>query len=170
MKTRRNRRARTRKAHETRALLALNQVALDSAAEGVCIYDRDNRVVLHNRRYLEIFKMSPKVVRRGTSYRRVLEHSAEMGNFSPEIVEEKWQDRLRRLATRKPFSMEQRLPSGTIMTFSFRPLPNGAWLALYDDITSQAKLETELQLQTERIDTRSPICRMGCACSAPMSA
>ena len=38
----------------TEALLALSQLALDRMEQGVCVYDADNRIVLLNRRYLEL--------------------------------------------------------------------------------------------------------------------
>ena len=58
------------------ALVALSQLALDRMEQGVCVYDADNRIVLLNRRYVELFDMSPEIVRLGTSYRDVLAHSA----------------------------------------------------------------------------------------------
>jgi PAS domain-containing protein len=57
--------ARSPQKTSTEALLALSRVALDSAAQGVCIYDADNRVVLFNRRFLELFHLSADVIRPG---------------------------------------------------------------------------------------------------------
>ena len=65
MKKSQRRTARTLKKASTEALLALSRVALDSAAQGVCIYDADNRVVLFNSRFIELFNLSVDVVRSG---------------------------------------------------------------------------------------------------------
>src|SRR5580704_16994054 len=127
MKTRRKRQARTREPLGTRDLLALCRTALDGVVQGACIYDAEHRMILGNRRYLELFGLSPEIVRPGSSYRRVLEHSAAVGNFAPELIERKWQERRARLVLGEPFSMRQQLPSGLIMTLDFRPLPDGAW-------------------------------------------
>ena len=51
-------------------LLALSQIALDSTAQGICVYDADNRIVLFNRRYIELFEMSAEMVRIGTPIAR----------------------------------------------------------------------------------------------------
>src|ERR1700730_16431627 len=117
----------------TEALLALSRVALDSAAQGVCIYDVDNRVVLFNRRFIELFNLSADVVRPGMTYRELMEHSADCGNFQPERVEPICRERFALVAARKPFSAQQEMPNGMIMTLDIRPLADGSWITVCDD-------------------------------------
>jgi diguanylate cyclase (GGDEF)-like protein len=136
----------------TEALLALSRIALDSAAQGVCIYDADNRVVLFNRRFIELFNLSVDLVRPGLTYRELMEHSADCGNFPPERVEPICRERLALVSAGKPFSAQQEMPNGMIMTLDIRPLADGSWITVCDDITRRAKLETALQVQTDRIE------------------
>jgi diguanylate cyclase (GGDEF)-like protein len=151
MTQRHRRRARAPKP-ATEALLALSGIALDGAAQGICVYDADNRVVLFNRAYLELFNLSADVIRPGLSYREVMEHSAARGNFAPEMVEPICRERVTLAAAGKRVSVQQQLPSGIIMTLDIRPLPDGGWIIICDDITRRAKLETALQVQTDRIE------------------
>ncbi len=151
MSQRHRRRARAPKP-ATEALLALSGIALDSAAQGICVYDADSRVVLFNRAYLELFNLSADVIRLGLSYREVMEHSAARGNFAPEMVEPICRERVTLAAAGKRVSVQQQLPSGIIMTLDIRPLPDGGWIIICDDITRRAKLETALQVQTDRIE------------------
>jgi diguanylate cyclase (GGDEF)-like protein len=152
MATRRNRNRRARKERATEELLALSRIALDSSAQGICIYNADNRVVLFNRRYLDMFNMSADLIRPGVSYREVLAHSASLGNLAPDTVDQLVRDRLALLAKGQAFATEQLMPSGLIMTLEVRPLPDGGWVTVCDDVTGRARLETALQLQTERIE------------------
>jgi len=152
MTARRKKETRQRKTRGTAALLTLSQSALDGVAEGVCVYDADNRIVLFNRRYVELFNMSPDVIRPGISYADVLTHSASLGNFPPEELDGLICQRHALLAAREPFSMEQVLPSGVVMTLDIRPLPEGGWITVCDDVTHRAKLERALRIQTERIE------------------
>jgi diguanylate cyclase (GGDEF)-like protein len=152
MAARRKRETRQRKTHGTAALLALSQTALDGTSEGVCVYDAENRIVLFNRRYLELFNMSPDVIRPGISYADVLTHSALLGNFPPEELDALICQRHALLAARAPFRVEQILPSGVVMTLDIRPLPDGGWITICDDVTHRAKLEKALRVQTERIE------------------
>ncbi len=54
-----NRPAENRPPDGASALLALHQAALDAMAHGVCVLDADWRIAVVNRRYLEIFDLSP---------------------------------------------------------------------------------------------------------------
>ena len=152
MAARRKKEVRQRKTRGTAALLPLSQTALDGVAEGVCVYDSDNRIVLFNRRYRELFNLSPDVIRPGITYAEVLTHSASLGNIPPETLDGLICRRHALLAAREPFSMEQVLPSGVVMTLDIRPLPDGGWITVCDDVTHRAKLEKALRVQTERIE------------------
>lgn len=132
------------------ALLSLSQLALDHMEQGVCVYDADNRIVLVNQRYLTMFNMSAEIVRLGTSYRDVLAHSAELGNFPLNELDALYAKRVGRIATGKPFRTEQRLSDGLVLSLDMKPLPGGGWMTICDDVTRRARLEAELKLQTER--------------------
>jgi PAS domain-containing protein len=152
MATRRNSRTRARDMRPTEQLLALSRIALESTAQGVCVYSADNRVVLFNQRYLDLFNMSADVIRPSLSYREVLTHSASIGNIALENVEQMVCDRLTEVADGEPFSAQQLMPSGLIVTLDLRPLPGGGWIAICDDITRRTQLESALQLQTRRVE------------------
>ena len=143
---------RSRKAQAITARLALSQNVLESVTQGICVYDADNRVVLFNRRFLELFNLSPDVVRPGIGYRQLLEHSASRGNLAPELVEKHYQARLALLASGRPCSVEQEQPNGVVTTLDVRLLPDGGWLTVCDDVTHRARLERALRIQTERIE------------------
>ncbi|OAF17236.1 PAS-domain containing protein [Bradyrhizobium neotropicale] len=132
------------------ALLVLSQLALDRMEQGVCVYDADNRIVLLNHRYLELFDLSADVVRQGTSYREVLAHSATRGNFPESELDALYASRIAQIAAGEPFRTEQRLSSGLVMALDLKPLPGGGWMTICDDVTRRARLEAELRVQTER--------------------
>lgn len=95
------------------ALVVLSQLALDHMEQGVCVYDADNRIVLVNQRYLTLFDMSADIVRVGTSYREVLEHSARRGNFPQDEFDALYSARIAQIAAGKPFR-----PSSGLQTAS----------------------------------------------------
>src|SRR5215472_11296705 len=152
MKKRQRRKARPPHKPAAEGLLALHRIALDSAAQDICVYDADNRVVLFNRRFVELFNLSADVVRAGLTYRELMDHSAACGNFPPERVESICRERFALVAAGKPFSAQQEIPNGILMTLDIRPLADGSWITVCDDITRRAKLETALQVQTDRIE------------------
>jgi diguanylate cyclase (GGDEF)-like protein len=141
---------RTDCGHNAEALLALSQLALDRMEQGVCVYDAANRIVLLNRRYLELFNLSPDVVSRGTSYRDVLAHSSARGNIARSDLDALYTTRLTLIAAGEAFRTEQTLADGRVMTLDMKPLPGGGWMTICDDVTRLARLEAELRVQTER--------------------
>jgi PAS domain-containing protein len=152
MTTRRKKSASHRESNSLAARLARHQIALDTMSHGLCMFDAGYRVVLFNRRYLELLNLSPEVIRPGLSLREVLEHSAKRGNFPRDEVEEKWQERRNKLASGRPFTLRQRFPDGTIIAFHFRPMRDGGWVSVSEDMTVEERLQAELRLQNERLD------------------
>jgi PAS domain-containing protein len=134
------------------ALLALHRAALDAMAHGLCVFDAELRIALFNRRYLEIFNLLPEVVRPGLPYREMLAHSCERGNLAPDAVEAFWRERRKLLQAGATFTCCRALPSGLIVSMRYEPLPEGGWVSVYEDVTAQHRLESELRVQVERLD------------------
>jgi len=147
-----NRPAENRPPDGAGALLALHRAALDAMAHGLCVFDAEWRVALFNRRYLEIFNLSADVIRPGLSYRDMLAHSCAVGNLTPEAVEPFWRGRRKLLESGEPFTFCRELLSGIFVSMRYEPLPDGGWVSVYEDVTAQHRLESELRVQVERLD------------------
>ena len=59
-------------AGQLRQLVALHEAALDSMTHGLCVVDAEQRVVLFNARYLEMYDLSPETVRIGMPFLELL--------------------------------------------------------------------------------------------------
>jgi PAS domain S-box-containing protein len=57
----------------------LMDATLESMAQGLCVYDRDFRVVVLNRRYREIYGLGEDDVRPGMTMREVIGRSVAKG-------------------------------------------------------------------------------------------
>src|SRR4029077_15879 len=113
------------------ALLAPHRAALDAMAHGLCVFDADWRIALFNRRYLEIFNLSPEAIRPGLPYREMLAHSCARGNFTPDTAEAFWRERRELLQKGKPFPFCRELPRGLFVSMRYEPLPDGGWVSVY---------------------------------------
>jgi PAS domain-containing protein len=132
--------------------LALHRAALDAMAHGVCVFDADWRIALVNRRYLEIFNLSPEVIRPGLPCREAYAHSCARGNLPPEAFDAFWRERRALLERGTSFEICRKLPRGTVVTVRYEPLPDGGWVSVCEDVTAQHRLESELRVQVERLD------------------
>jgi PAS domain S-box-containing protein len=135
--------------HDT---LALHQIALDTMAHGVCMFDAEQRVVLFNQQYLAMFDFAPDVVRAGMTFRAMLEHLAQRGFLPEPSVERLWRERCARIALGKPFSVRRQRPNGRAIAVHFRPAVGGSWVCVCEDVSAQAQMEFELRQQVELLD------------------
>ena len=55
--------------------------AVDNMSQGFLLYDAQNRLVLRNRRYIEMYRLSPQIVKTGCSLHEVIRHRQETGLF-----------------------------------------------------------------------------------------
>ncbi len=65
----------------------LLQSVLNNLLQGVVMFDAEARLVFCNPRYVEMYGLSPKVVKPGCSLRDILEHRCEVGAFSGDVDE-----------------------------------------------------------------------------------
>jgi PAS domain S-box-containing protein len=138
--------------HPPADTLALHQLALDTMAHGVCMFDADQRLVLFNQQYLAMFDFAPDVVRAGMTFREMLEHLAQHGFLPAPSVERLWRERCARIALGKPFSVRRRRPNGRTIAVHFRPAVGGSWVCVCEDVSAQALMEFELRQQVELLD------------------
>ena len=59
--------------------------AISNMSQGLNMFDAQGRIVLLNRRYLEMYKLSPEVVKVGCSLQKLIQHRKETGLFSGDV-------------------------------------------------------------------------------------
>src|SRR4051794_34381271 len=63
------------------------RIALDNMSQGLCMFDGSERLVVCNQRYLEMYGMSPEVVRPGITLSELLQARIAAGSFSRDAQE-----------------------------------------------------------------------------------
>jgi diguanylate cyclase (GGDEF)-like protein len=138
-------------ADELRAQNERFAAAVENMSHGLCMFDADERMIICNSLYISIFRMSPEVLKPGTRFIDILQHSVDIGS-ALQNAEELY-------AVRKPFierglpaTYEETLADGRIINISHRPLAWGGWVSIYEDITEQRVAEDALKEQHRRFD------------------
>jgi PAS domain-containing protein len=54
--------------------------ALNNMTQGLVMLDNNLRVIVCNKRYIEMYNLSPEIVKPGIAMRDILEHSCALGN------------------------------------------------------------------------------------------
>ena len=68
--------------HMSRKDEQLLQTVLNNMSQGVLMFDSETRLIFCNKRYIELYGLSPDIVKPGCSLRELLRHRIERGSFS----------------------------------------------------------------------------------------
>lgn len=131
----------------------LLQSALDQVRHGLCVFDKDMRLICWNRQFRTILGLPPELVRVGAPLDRILRSQAERGDFGPGDREEQVADRLLRLAVTKETFQEQ-LPGEKILEVRTSPMPQGGIVTTFSDITDRVAAASALARANENLERR----------------
>ena len=123
------------------------RAALDNMHHGLCMFGADRRLLVHNDRYLELFGFSADVVRPGISTRGILEHSVAIGNHSAEDIDA-IHERVVESFSGAQVSFLHAIRDKTLAV-THSPMPDGGWVATFEDITDRLTSEAALRESEE---------------------
>jgi diguanylate cyclase (GGDEF)-like protein/PAS domain S-box-containing protein len=113
--------------------------ALNNMSQGLCMFDREQRLLVFNKKYTEMYGFTPTA---GMSLRDLFAIRSAEGSLPQErahIV-----NRLELVAKNQPYCAVDRMPDGRTIAITHQPMSNGGWVALHQDITAQKRAEAEL--------------------------
>ena len=126
------------KAAELEAMNLRFDAALNNMSQGLCMFDAQQRVVVANTRYADIYHLTPDHVEPGTPLRQILEYRRQKGtNFATPTDEYL-------SANVKKTSEVQELADGRVVAINRSPMPAGGWLTTHQDITDRALNEKRI--------------------------
>lgn len=126
--------------------------AVGNLAQGMVMYDADARLVLWNQRYIDMYGLSPDIVRQGCTFLELLKHRKELGAFIGE-PEPRRQRNLSLAAEGKPWSNLNVLSDGRSIQTIQCPMPGGGWVSTHEDITERLRAGALLREQKLQLDT-----------------
>jgi diguanylate cyclase (GGDEF)-like protein len=117
--------------------------ALNNMSHGLLLFDADARMVICNRRYLELYRVSANDVQPGKSVLELLQARAKAGTFFGDA--EKYAEMLRnKIACGEAYERMVELPDGrTIFTVS-RPMRGGGWVVTHEDVSERRRAEKQI--------------------------
>ena len=128
---------------ELREQNRLFDAALNNMTQGLCMFDKDARLVVRNQRYLTMYGLSPDVVKRGCTLRELIQHRKDRGSFSGDPKEYS-RDMLRALASGEPVKSVVEIGNGRVVALVSNPIPGGGWVATHEDITERREAEAKI--------------------------
>ncbi len=115
--------------------------AVDNMTQGLLMFDADRRIVICNQRYLDLYGVSPEIVKPGATLREVIAHRKELGSIVGD-VDAFCARVLRDLPKGKPFIVE--MTDGRSIQIFDRPMAAGGWVSTHEDITERRQLDRQI--------------------------
>ncbi|TFZ56039.1 EAL domain-containing protein [Methylorubrum sp. Q1] len=119
--------------------------ALANMTQGLCMFDADQRLLVWNRRYLEIFGLPEGALDVGMSQRAIIEALVTLGCYKRGVTVDAVSEGTRTSLTADGSkSVLRELADGRIIAVTHRPMPGGGWVATFEDITERRRNEARI--------------------------
>jgi signal transduction histidine kinase len=118
---------------------------LDHLDQGISVFDGSLKLVVCNRRYLELLEFPAHFGTPGTSVEVFYRFNAERGEYGAGDIETLVADRVALARRFQPHHLERIRPNGVILEIRGMPLPAGGWVTVYSDVTDRRRAEAALQ-------------------------
>ena len=123
--------------------------AINNMTQGLVLFDSSHRVVISNQRFIEMYGLSPDVVKPGCSFRDIIAHRKQCGSFSGE-VDEYCSIVSREIEQRKVRRFVTKTPAGRSIQITNKPTADGGWVSTHEDVTEHTEAERILQESEKR--------------------
>jgi len=131
------------KSHELERANARFDAALNNMSQGLCLFDAGARIVVCNAQYLQMYHLSPAVVRPGLTLRELIAHRKATGFFTGDV--DQYVGRiLESVAQGQPFAWVVEASDGRFVHVLNRPIASGGWVATHEDVTERWRSEARI--------------------------
>ncbi len=137
--------------HQSREIEQI-RTAIDSMAQGLCMFDAAERLVVCNAQYYKMYELTPADVKPGSTLSEVLAKRVAKDTFSRDPHEYR-KEFLTAVGLGRTIVHEVKSRGGHLILVTNHPMKGGGWIGTHEDITErrQAELQrTTMQHQEQR--------------------
>ncbi|WFU43577.1 EAL domain-containing protein [Bradyrhizobium sp. CB82] len=125
--------------------LSLEKQRLDTAmntmTQGLLMFDQDERLIVCNRRYVDMYGLSASVVKPGAHLRDVIQHRHDTGSFNGDV--DSYCDGILSAMGRIQSSVVE-TTAGRLIEIRNQPAISGGWLATHEDVTERVRADERI--------------------------
>ncbi|WP_249165429.1 PAS-domain containing protein [Bradyrhizobium sp. AUGA SZCCT0431] len=127
------------KAAELEAMNVRFDAALNNMSQGLCMFDAEQKVVVWNARYGDIYHLNRDQIKPGISLAQILEYRREKGTNFSDVAPETYLKK-----NVKETKEIRELADGRVVAIARHMMANGGWLTTHEDITDRARNEKRI--------------------------
>ncbi len=134
-------------------LIEVQRETLDNLYEGVAVYGADGRLKLSNPAFARIWSLSADFLAGEPHVRDLVEQTRKYFEISDEVWAERSETRVARTTEPEARSGRRERTDGTVIDWTQMPLPDGASLFTFIDVTDSIRVERALLERNEALQT-----------------
>ncbi|WP_192177389.1 diguanylate cyclase domain-containing protein, partial [Mesorhizobium amorphae] len=129
------------------------ETAIDNVSQGICFFGADERLILCNRRYAEIYRIAPDELQPGLTLGEIVERRVAAGTSA--MPADAYLTMARSVNSSNASRIwSAKLADGRTIQICHQPMPDGSWVATHEDIT---ELIASRQIVDERMSLQALI-------------
>jgi len=134
--------------------------AIENMMHGLCMFDAEKRLVVSNKRYADLYRLPPDLLKIGTPHQAITAHRVTNRIFADETdagAADTNPDALGQSSPDEISSRVKELADGRLVRIVRRPMEGNGWIAIHEDITERQKIEKERDEMLAHESRRSAI-------------
>jgi methyl-accepting chemotaxis protein len=137
--------------HQSREIEQV-RTAVDSMAQGLCMFDASERLVVCNSQYYKMYELTSADVKPGSTLTEVLAKRVAKGTFTRDPHQYR-KEFLDAIGEGRTIVHEVKSNAGRLLLVTNHPMKGGGWIGTHEDITERRQTEqqyTTMRQQEER--------------------
>jgi diguanylate cyclase (GGDEF)-like protein len=118
--------------------------ALNNMSQGLVMFDSSARLIVCNKRFIELYGLSPEIIRPGCTFREILDQRVAAGSLFAHDIDQYIADVLAGVRRGVEFGKTVTLRDGRIIHNVNHPMADGGWVATLEDITEEKHAEDRI--------------------------
>jgi diguanylate cyclase (GGDEF)-like protein len=114
-------------------------IAINNMGHGLLLFDSSAQLVICNHRYIEMYSVSPDVVKRGASFHDIIAHRKETGSFEGDVDAYCSAVQRNRSLVNITTTTE-----GRTLQITNSPVAGGGWVSTHEDITDRKRSDQRI--------------------------
>jgi methyl-accepting chemotaxis protein len=145
----------------THAVLARNlrrenkqmHLAMDSMAQGLCMFDASERLLVCNTQYYQMYELTADDVKPGSTLSEVLARRVAKGTFNRDPHQYR-KDFMAAVRQGRTIEHEVKSNKGRLLLVKNHPMKDGGWIGTHEDITERREAQEQRSAARQREERR----------------
>jgi len=132
------------------------RTAIDSMAQGLCMFDASERLIVCNTQYYDMYGLTSADAKPGSTLSEVLARRVAKGTFSRDPHQYR-NEFLTEIRHGRTIVHEVKSTGGRLLLVTNHPMKGGGWIGTHEDITRRRQAEQQHAIMQEKEGRRSVI-------------